>query len=77
MSILAISKQYKQRPSSIIELIGSYECFCFDEACTYILNELSQEKPKTPNWEESKNHEENDDNKNTIEWMKKHSKEIN
>ncbi|MCB2300397.1 hypothetical protein [Clostridium tagluense] len=76
MSILAISKQYKQKPSSVIELSGSYECFCFDEACTYILHELNQEKPKTPNWEESEKHEEND-NKNTIEWMMKHSKVIN
>ncbi|WP_236900450.1 hypothetical protein [Clostridium estertheticum] len=72
-----MAKQYYESPSSIIGLKNDYEAFCFDEACTYILNELSQEKPKTPNWEESKNHEENDDNKNTIEWMKKHSKEIN
>ena len=76
MSILAISKQYDQRPSKIIGLDSEYECFCFDEACTFILSELNQENPKTPKWEESKNDEEND-NKNTIEWMMKNSKEIN
>ncbi|WAG61236.1 hypothetical protein LL038_03010 [Clostridium estertheticum] len=72
-----MAKQYHKSPSSIIGLKNDYEAFCFDEACTYILNELSQEKPKAPNWEESKKHEENDDNKNTIEWMMKNSKAIN
>lgn len=46
-----MSKHFNQRPSQIINLTNEYEAFCFDEACSYILNELSKEDGKEPNFE--------------------------
>ncbi|WP_142415404.1 hypothetical protein [Hathewaya massiliensis] len=78
MSILAISTQYKQRPSEIMGLTNDYEAFCFDETCIYIINEISKEDAKEPRWiEESKeSHKDKSQNSNTIEWMMKHSKPL-
>jgi len=69
MSIIAISKQYKQRPSEIIGLINDYEAFCFDEACVYIIGEMSKEDAKEPKFidDESRNKTNNND---VIEWIK-------
>lgn len=40
-----MAQQWNQRPSQIINLQpNSYEAFCFDEACTFILNEIKNEK---------------------------------
>lgn len=69
MSILAISKQYKQRPSEIIGITNDYEAFCFDECCTYILNELSKENPKEPIFEDNYK-KKNINNDEIINWLK-------
>lgn len=66
------------RPSQILEIKNSYDAFCFDEACEFIIQEL--ENKKTPNWdnEEKSNNilKSKSSNKETIEWMLKHSKTI-
>lgn len=78
MSILAISTQYKQRPSEIMGLTNDYEAFCFDEACIYIVNEISKEDAKEPKWveERKENNKDKKANESTIEWMMKHSKTL-
>jgi hypothetical protein len=70
-----MAKTYKLRPSQILSIKNDYDAFCFDEACDYILSELSAEKPKTPKWRDEGNHTGND-NKSTIEWMMKHNKAL-
>ncbi|APM41421.1 hypothetical protein BS101_22080 (plasmid) [Clostridium kluyveri] len=57
---------------------NSYDAFCFDEACDYILYELSKEKPETPKWEDEKQKEKKsmEGNKSTIEWMMAHNKPL-
>ncbi|WP_368488381.1 hypothetical protein [Clostridium sp. BJN0013] len=68
---------YKLRPSQILSIENSYDAFCFDEACDYILYELSKEKPETPKWEDEKQgikeKKSVNDNKSTIEWIMKHN----
>lgn len=73
LSILAISKNYKQRPSEILGIKNDYEAFCLDEACIYILNQLADDKE--PDFSTDENREINA-NKKTIEWMMKNSKPI-
>lgn len=73
MSILAISKQYKQRPSEIIGINNDYEAFCFDECCTYILNELSKENHKEPRFDDDYN-EKNTNNSDVIGWFNENNK---
>ncbi|WP_065080061.1 hypothetical protein [Clostridium coskatii] len=70
-----MARTYKIRPSQILNIENSYDAFCFDEACSYILSELSAEKPKTPKWKDEEKHISND-NKSTIEWMMKHNKPL-
>lgn len=73
MSVLTISKQYKQRPSSIIGLTNDYEAFCFDEACMYITSKLQDEdspKPRFPD-DEQVNKQNNND---VIEWLNTNNK---
>ncbi|MCL2874252.1 MAG: hypothetical protein FWE29_04890 [Defluviitaleaceae bacterium] len=41
---MAISQRYRVLPSEIIGISGCYEAFCFNEACLYIINELSTGK---------------------------------
>lgn len=50
--MLMMVKHYQMRPSQIINLNSEYEAFCFDEACSYILNELSKEDHREPNFDE-------------------------
>lgn len=50
--------------------------FCFDEACDYIVYELSKEHPKDPKWEDEEKHTSSDNNKSTIEWMMRHNKPL-
>lgn len=75
-----MAKMYKLRPSQILSIKGDYEAFCFDEACDYILSELSKEKPRTPKWEDKKQDvrgkKSMEDNKSTIEWMMAHNKPL-
>ncbi len=72
MSILAISKQYRKLPSEIIGLKNDYESFCFNEACTYIMAEMSKEdgRPKFID-DESRNKTNNND---VIEWLNTNNK---
>ena len=40
--IAAISRQFGTLPSKIMGISDCYEAFCFNEACLYIISELSQ-----------------------------------
>ncbi|WP_207755220.1 hypothetical protein [Clostridium pascui] len=73
MSVIAISKQYKKRPSEIIGIINDYEAFCFDEACIYILEQISKEGSKEPKFmdDEQRNKTNNND---VIEWLQGNNK---
>ena len=42
--IAAISRQFGTLPSEIMGISDCYEAFCFNEACLYIISELSQGK---------------------------------
>lgn len=55
-----------------------YDAFCFDEACSYILSELSQEKPRTPKWDDKNIDSGNNQtsNNDTIKWMMSHNKTL-
>lgn len=70
LNVLAISQQFKEKPSKIIGLEnGTYEAFCFDEACIYIINELSKENGREPKFEEDKETNKTN-NSDVIEWLK-------
>ncbi|WP_369703029.1 hypothetical protein [Clostridium moutaii] len=73
-----MAKTYKTRPSQILSIEDNYTAFCFDEACDYILSELSKEKPRTPKWDYKENIDlsSNESNKDTIKWMMKHNKTL-
>ncbi|WP_096635816.1 hypothetical protein [Clostridium cochlearium] len=68
MTVLTISKQYKQRPSEIIGLTNDYEAFCFDEACVYIMNEMSKENAREPKFIDDKDKNKTNNN-DVIEWL--------
>jgi len=70
MSVLTMAKNYKIRPSQIINLNSEYEAFCFDEACSYILNELNKEDAKEPRFDDETQHG-NDD---LIEYFKSNNR---
>lgn len=65
--MLAMVKEYRQKPSEIIGLSDSYEAFCFDEACLYIIQELSKEDPKTPRFVDDLKVQHN--NSDIMEWL--------
>lgn len=75
-----MARIYKLRPSQILNIENDYDAFCFDEACDYILSELSKEKSRTPKWEDEKQDirekKSMEDNKSTIEWMMAHNKPL-
>ena len=60
-----MAKQFKIRPSQIIQLNNDYESFCFDEACTLILSHLNSEKNNKPKFEDEKPK----NNKDVIEYL--------
>ena len=68
-----MAKTYKQRPSQLLNIQNEYDAFCFDEACSYIISELSQEKPKTPRWTDEDITEKNED---TLKWIALHNKTL-
>jgi hypothetical protein len=70
-----MARTYKIRPSKILNIKNDYDAFCFDEACDYILYELSKENAKMPKWKDGGEHG-SCDNKSTIEWMMKHNKPL-
>lgn len=63
-----MAKTYKVRPSQIIKLENDYDAFCFDEACDYVLSEISKEDAKEPKFidDEQTNKTNNND---VIEWL--------
>lgn len=63
-----MAKQYRQRPSEIIGLVGDYESFCFDEACAYILSKLQDEDSPKPRFEDDGGTNKNN-NDDVIEWL--------
>ncbi|MGY0372473.1 hypothetical protein [Clostridium sp. JNZ J1-5] len=73
MSVIAISKQYKKRPSEIIGITNDYEAYCFDEACTYILSEMSKEDAREPRFvdNEQVNKQNNSD---VVKWLNANNK---
>lgn len=74
MSVIVMAKQFSKRPSEIIDLDSyTYEAFCFDEACTYILSEMSKEDAKEPKFidDEQTNKTNNND---VIEWLNANNK---
>ena len=36
LNVIALSKEYKCRPSELMDITDAYTAYCFDEACTYI-----------------------------------------
>lgn len=44
ISVISMSKRYKQRPSQIIGVTDEYTAYCFDEACLYIWNMMEDGK---------------------------------
>lgn len=72
MSVLTISKQYKQRPSEIIGLTNDYEAFCFDEACVYIISKLQEEGSPKPRFIDGETNKTN--NNDVIEWLNANNK---
>lgn len=42
MSVLTMARRYKTRPSEFLGLDDPYTAFCFDEACTYIMNRVDE-----------------------------------
>lgn len=67
-----MGKQYKIRPSKVIGLTNDYEAFCFDEACTYILSEMSKEDGREPKFDDKNKNKTN--NNDVIEWLNTNSK---
>ncbi|NFR85399.1 hypothetical protein FDE85_01080 [Clostridium botulinum] len=65
MTILAMAKQFNQKPSQIINLTNDYEAFCFDEACVYIMSEMNKEDAQEPRFENV-----NRNNDDLIEYFK-------
>ncbi|MBU3208520.1 hypothetical protein KPL28_02585 [Clostridium algidicarnis] len=63
-----MAKQYKQRPSEIIGLEGTYEAFCFDEACMYITSKLQDEDSPKPRFSDDKKTNKANNN-DVIEWL--------
>ena len=47
-----MSQLYNQRPSEFIAGLDEYTAFCFDEACSYIISMMRQEKE--PDWANKK-----------------------
>lgn len=66
-------------PSDILKIEDEYLAFCFNEACLYIENMLLEKDKKgsfvnQPRWvDEEKKMKKTTNNKELIEWMKKHS----
>lgn len=47
MTRLAVTaKEFNQKPSSYLPELGTYEAYCFDEACAHLLIELREQARK-------------------------------
>lgn len=58
-------------------ICNDWEAFCFDEACMYMYEELCKEDAPTPCFLDEYQEDNQKSNKDTIDWMLKHSKVIN
>ncbi|MCD3223784.1 hypothetical protein G8V04_14360 [Clostridium botulinum C/D] len=45
MSVINMAQQFKKLPSEIMRIEDEYTAYCFNEACSYILNQMQQEEP--------------------------------
>lgn len=57
MSVLTMAKEYNKRPSEVIFIDDPYTAYCFDEACSFILEQWDYENNKwkvKPIWKEEK-----------------------
>ena len=75
LSIIQIANTYHKTPSQYLGLIPySWEAFCFDEACTYILNTLKNNEDDNIKIhfedEDTKQVYERQNNKDIVEIMK-------
>lgn len=43
-TLLALVQRYKKLPSEILHIEESYDAYCLDEACAYIMSELDAGK---------------------------------
>lgn len=40
LDVISIATEFHQRPSDILAIEDAYTKYCFDEACTYIINKM-------------------------------------
>ena len=52
LNVINMASTWKKRPSEILNIEEEYDAYCFDEACTYILNKLKDDKK--PHWVQDK-----------------------
>lgn len=65
-----MAKEYRERPSNLIDLSDPYEAYCFDEAVYYIRIELEREvdgKYREPRFPQDT--QQNDNNQSLIEFL--------
>ena len=65
-----MSKRFKIRPSQVLNLTNDYEAFCFDEACSFIMDQL--EEKKEPNFFDS----ETKNNDNIIDFFNENNQKL-
>lgn len=53
--LLATSKLYDTRPSSLMDISDPYTAYCFDEAAAYIVAQIKAKKK--PHWTKEIRHE--------------------
>ncbi len=47
--VIRTAKQWKVRPSELLEIADPYEAYCLDTACNYIAEQLQRKRlPKFP-----------------------------
>ena len=47
MSLIQMSQEFNERPSSLLGIEDEYTAYCLDEACAYIISNLREgKKPK-------------------------------
>jgi len=52
-----MASTWKKRPSEMLNIDDEYIAYCFDEACTYIINQLKDDKK--PHWKQEKGNRSN------------------
>lgn len=69
--VLNQSREYKKRPSEILNISDDYTSFCFDEACMFILSQLDNRDDdgkliRKPKWNDVNEEITNDNNTQLI-----------